>query len=139
MCKTRKVTAGPGPESRTVRMKAIGNNGEGKIGKIPCLNGFNAEVRLITPAEDEDDWAGTGIAIAADQIPLDQIYNKIDSLQNKDDPSAMVYGLYPNSDWPCNVKKTFYNSDIPHDDVLTIHYNKQDQTVTFACSTFLFQ
>ena len=46
----------------------------------------------------------------------------------------MVYGLYPdNSDYRFNLKKTSSGSKLSLDDVLSISYNKQDQTVNFAC------
>ena len=50
-CKTQDgITAVTSPESKTVRMKNTVYGGDyrfGKTGKIPCLNGFTAEVRLI--------------------------------------------------------------------------------------------
>ena len=75
----------------------------------------------------------------ADQIPIDQCWDKFCSLQNKDDPSAMVYGLNCySSDERYNLKKTSSGSALSRDDVLTISYNKQDQTVKFACKNLDF-
>ena len=126
-----------------IRFQCTYDNGDhtwaGKTGKIPCLNGFTAEVRLITPAEWKDDWyCGTTIFLAADQIHIDDCDDRLRSLRGKDDdPSAMVYGFDCNGRKRYNLKETSQSLSlgILRDDVLTIRYSKQDQTVNFACLT----
>lgn len=126
------------PEIKTVRFKDTvgGDYRSAKTGKIPCLNEFNAEVRLITPYPGFNDWRNIWIAIVADQIPVGQFIEKFRSLHKKDDPSAMMYGFYLYGDHPTNLKKTSFSSAIPRDNVLKIRYSKKDQTVRFSCSTF---
>ena len=74
-CKTQsKITAVTSPQNQTIRLKHTSEDNwkSGKTGKIPCLIGFTAEVRLITPADDDDNWSYTHISLVADQIPVDQ-------------------------------------------------------------------
>ena len=79
----RGIIAVPSPQSKTIRFKykdGISGRYSGKTGKIPCLNGFTAEVRLITPYTGCNNWDYTHISLVADQIPVDQCYKKLISL-----------------------------------------------------------
>ena len=122
-----------------VRLKATGgsNDKAGRTGKIHCINGFAAEVRLIKPSLGRNDWCNTYISLVADQFPVgDCNSNQLYKLKGKDDPTAMLYGLNCNYSSRYNLKKTSYSSKLSRDDVLRITYNKKDQTVNFSCKTF---
>ena len=110
----------------------------GKTGPIHCPNGFKAEVRLIKPCGVDNDWYGTILALMAHQIPVDQCRKKFYSLRNKDDPEALVYGLYPQDQYRFNLKGDSNGSHIPRDEPIIINYSKKDQTVSFTSKTFDF-
>ena len=66
------------PQNKIVRLKYTGDSygyESGTTGKIPCLNGFTAEVRLIKPRPGYNNWRGIDIFLAADQISVDQCYS----------------------------------------------------------------
>ena len=64
-----QITAVTSPQNKIFRLKYTGGGGywSGTTGRIPCLNGFTAEVRLITPAYNCNNWYPSYIAFVADQ------------------------------------------------------------------------
>jgi len=91
----------PQPENKTILFKKTGKDNEretGKTGKISCVNGFTAEIRVIKPhpsyKKKKWDSGYPFMMFVADKIPIDEVYNKTTSLTGKDDPSALAYGVW---------------------------------------------
>ena len=106
---------------------------------IPCLNGFTAEVREIKPEGVKLPWVCT-LALVPKDFPIDSnSWSKVGALENKDDPTKKIFGIWPCHDEPYNMKKISYTDPIKEDDVIHIRYDKQERTVSFKCSTFEYR
>ena len=106
---------------------------------IPCLNGFTAEVREIQPSPYGGSWYCL-LALVPKDFPIDDnSNNKVCALYGKDDPTKKIFGIEPCGDYPFNVKKISNSGEPSSDDVIHIRYDKQEQTVSFKCSTFEYR
>ena len=138
-CKTEDgLTVVPNQEAMAIRVKADEEYKCGRTAVIPCLNGFTAEVREIQEGR-YGTWT-CNLALVPKDFPIDSNSDdKVEVLEDKDDPTKKIFGIDPYWGSPFNVKKISY-SGCPHkDDVIHIRYDKQERTVSFKCSTFEYR
>ena len=69
----------------------------------------------------------------------DDSFYRGDQIDDKDDPTKKIFGIYPRYGYPYNVKVVSFYYEPPQDDVIHIRYDKQERTVSFKCSTFEYQ
>ena len=115
----------------------------GKTGPLKCNKGFTVRARLTQAAEGRNTWCDEYLALVADQIPVEECNNKLNSVWLKEDPDTWVYGVWPGKPFGgpkayCfNLKITSAGSGrLPKDDPVTITYNKVKRTVQFKSSKF---
>ena len=60
----------PQPENKTIIFQKTknGNFNTGKTGKISCVNGFTAEIKMIKPHKDRKDWYSTFQSLVSNSI-----------------------------------------------------------------------
>ena len=79
-----------------------------RTGAIKCDGGFS--VRFKLNKEYNSNWFGVEIFLIANQIPFDQLKDKFNSIDGKEDPSTWIYGVkidYTKATF--NLKRNFTN------------------------------
>ena len=109
--------------------------GHAKTSPIKWKPAATLRLKLVKSDDNKDSWECVRVALVEDRIRVDQCWNRLEELMEKEDKEARVYGVTmwnnPNP-IPCNLQTISPTTPPKRDDQLEITYDRIQQKVTFG-------
>ena len=126
------------PKNKVLRFLSddSGCTTSGIVGPIDCTKGFKVMFTVPLPYPNKHNWTSTKIGLV-DQYQAKNCDGDISNLKNEEDPGKRIYGVCYSNNAPCNLKVHRPKSKrLCNTDPITMHYNREAETVCFYSEAF---